>query len=92
MDDWYRPYKVKAVERIPVHRPRAAASGTGSGGVEHVPAPPDQVTIDLLTDSGTNAMSDRQWAAIMLGRRGVAGRRASTGSRRPSAVATAIGT
>jgi len=69
------PFRIKVVERIrPVARREREALLRQSGfNVFGVPA--EKVMIDLLTDSGTSAMSDDQWAGIMSGDESYAGAR-----------------
>jgi tyrosine phenol-lyase len=67
MDLPFEPYRIKVVERIQrVERPEREQL-LREAGYNLFRIPSAAIYIDLLTDSGTSAMSDRQWGALMTG-------------------------
>jgi len=82
-------YKIKVVEPIRKSTRAEREQWIREAGYNLFGLKSEQVFIDLLTDSGTGAMSDRQWSAMMVGDESYAG--ASSYFRMKDAIGDILG-
>lgn len=75
MPSFMEPFRIKAVEPIPFPPPDERREALAAAGYNLFRVPARQITIDLLTDSGTAAMSAAQWSALLSGDESYAGAR-----------------
>lgn len=67
------PFRIKVVERINLISREERQRSIKEAGYNVMQLKAEDVYIDLLTDSGTSAMSDKQWGAMMVGDESYAG-------------------
>ena len=70
---YIEPYKIKMTEPVYQSSREQREAWIKTAGYNLFNLRSEQVTIDLLTDSGTGAMSDKQWSEMMLGDESYAG-------------------